>query len=367
MFREINQDMMKYRHNRLLLLLSFIGLTISSTVFAGNKDRIGQNGANELIINPWTRSSGFAGANSTSVIGLESIASNISGLAFTPKTEIQYGYTRFMGGASTLNTFGLSQKVGEGNVIGFSIMNMAFGEIDVTTEDNPEGGIGVFAPQFLNLNLAYAKAFSNSIYAGVAVKIISESITDVKTQGVAFDIGIRYVTGLDDNLKFGIALRNIGPKLKFEGNGLAVKTEFEDKEFTFNQRSEAFEMPAELNLGVSYDIYVGAKSDTTGKSGKTDHRITPAGTFVSKSFGKDELRVGVEYVWNEMVMVRAGLMYQQGIFSTNERTTMYSGPTTGLTFAYPINENGTNIAIDYSYVLTNPYGGNHMFGLRLNL
>jgi len=359
--------MMRYRHNKTLLLLMFFGLLLSSAAFAGNKDRIGQNGANELSINPWTRSSGFANANSTSVIGLESIASNISGLAFTPKTEIQYGFSRFMGGASNINTFGLAQKVGEGNVIGFSIMNMAFGDINVTTEDNPEGGIGVYASQFLNLNLAYARAFSNSIYAGVAVKVISEAITDVKTQGVAFDIGIRYVTGKDDNLKFGIALRNIGPKLKFEGNGLSVKTDFNGNEFTFNQRSEAFEMPAELNMGVAYDIYVGAASDTTGKSGKTEHRITPAGTFVSKSFGKDELRVGAEYAWREMVMARVGLLYQEGIFSTSDRTTMYTGPSAGLSFVYPINENGTSIAIDYSYVFTNPYGGNHMFGLRLNL
>jgi phosphoribosyl-ATP pyrophosphohydrolase/phosphoribosyl-AMP cyclohydrolase len=91
----------------------FFSLLLSSAVFAGNKDRIGQNGANELSINPWTRSAGFANANSTSVIGLESLASNISGLAFTPKTEIQYGFTRFMGGASNINTFGLAQKVGE--------------------------------------------------------------------------------------------------------------------------------------------------------------------------------------------------------------------------------------------------------------
>lgn len=359
---------MKYSYIKRNLLLTFVGALSLTTVFAGNKDRIGQNGAEELSLNPWTRSSGFAGANSTSVIGLESLASNISGLAFTPKTEVVYSFTNFMGGASRINSFGLSQKVGDGNVIGLSLMNMSFGEIDVTTEDNPEGGIGKFSPQFMNLNLAFAKAFSNSIYAGIAAKIISESVNNVKTQGVAFDIGIRYVTGKDDNLKFGISLRNIGPKLRFEGNGLSVKTTFNSKEFTFNQRSEAFEMPAELNLGASYDIYVGAKNDTTGKSNKTQHRITPAGTFVSKSFGKDQVRAGVEYAWKEMVMVRAGLMYEQGIFSTgDQRTTIYSGPTTGFTFEYPLGENGTTIGVDYSYIFTNPFGGNHMFGLRLNL
>ncbi|UTW64596.1 PorV/PorQ family protein [bacterium SCSIO 12741] len=358
---------MRNRFLTLLIALNLIGLFVSQASIAGNKDRIGQNGANQLTVNPWARSNGLAFANSTSMIGLESLSTNISGLAFTKKTEILYSYTNFMGGASNINSFGLSQKVGETGVIGLSVMNMSFGEVEITTEDKPEGGIGVYSPQFLNFNLAYARAFSNSIYAGIAVKVVSESIADVKTQGIALDVGIRYVTGKDDKLKFGIALRNIGPKMRYNGDGLAEKTQFDGKEFTLSQRSEAFEMPAELNIGVSYDYYIGQSTDTTGKTGKTDHRLTGAGTFVSKSFGKDEIRAGLEYGWKEMVFLRAGLLYEQGIFSSDERTTIYTGPSFGAGFEYPLGKSKSTIGIDYSYVLTNPFGGNHLVGLRLNL
>ena len=39
--------------------------------FAGNEQRAGQAGASELLINPWARSSGWAGANIAGVRGLE--------------------------------------------------------------------------------------------------------------------------------------------------------------------------------------------------------------------------------------------------------------------------------------------------------
>lgn len=356
--------------NRYLVIFFALGLAASISPIdslAGNKDRIGQNGANELSLNPWARSNGLATSNSVSVIGLESFASNIAGLAFTPKTEIVYAYTSLMGGSAQLNSAGLSQKLGEASVIGIQVMNMSFGDIDITTEDNPEGGIGIYSPQFLNLNLAYARTFSNSIYGGMAMKVVSESISNVKTQGVAFDVGIRYQTGKDDNLKFGISLRNIGPKLRYSGDGLTVKTQLDEKEFTLSQRSEAFEMPAELLIGGSYDYYVGAKIDTTGKSNKTDHRISGHGTFVSRSFGKDQLRFGVEYGWKEMVMVRFGLMAENGIFNNAERTNVMTGPAMGATFEYPLGAGGTTLGIDYAYRTTNPFSGNHSIGLRLSL
>ena len=349
------------------ILVSSLLLFTALDGSAGNKDRIGQNGAHELSLNPWARSSGMATANSVRITGLESLASNISGLAFTKKTEILYAYTSFMGGAANINAFGLSQKVGESNVIGIAITNMSFGDIGITTVDKPEGGIGIYSPQFLTVNLAYARTFSNSIYGGFAVKVISESIADVKTQGVAFDVGIRYITGKDDNLKFGIALRNVGPKMKYMGDGLTVKTEYDNKEFTLNSRSESFEMPAELQIGLSYDFFVGQPTDTTGKTGVSNDRFTLAGTFVSRSFGKDQVRVGAEYAWQEMVMIRAGYMYEDGILKAGERTTVFTGPTFGATFEYPLGKGSTTIALDYNYQTTNPFAGNHNIGIRLSL
>jgi len=82
--------------------------------------------------------------------------------------------------------------------------------------------ITTFSPSLLNIALSYAKMFSNSIYGGISLKIISESIADAGTQGVAIDAGIQYVTGPTDNIKFGISMKNVGPTLKFTGCGLFI-------------------------------------------------------------------------------------------------------------------------------------------------
>jgi hypothetical protein len=62
-----------------------------------------------------------------------------------------------VGSGVMINSFGVSQKIGEAGVLGLSIMNMSFGDIEITTTDVPDGGIGTFSPNYLNIGLSYAK------------------------------------------------------------------------------------------------------------------------------------------------------------------------------------------------------------------
>jgi hypothetical protein len=179
---------------KLFFLLMFLA---SQAVWAGNKDRQGEAGASELLLNPWARSSGWDGINSACVRGIESINLNVAGLAFTQKTEVVFSHVNWLQGTGiNLNTFGLSQSLGKkGGVLGVNVMSIDFGDIPITTTSLPEGGIGTYTPQFINLALAYSKVFSNSIYGGIVVRGISESISDAAALGVSFDAGVQYVTG----------------------------------------------------------------------------------------------------------------------------------------------------------------------------
>ena len=83
--------------NRLMkLILVFVLSFFSTFSFAGNEQRAGQAGASELLINPWARSSGWAGANVAGVRGLEGIYSNVAGLAFVEKTELIFSQTSWL-------------------------------------------------------------------------------------------------------------------------------------------------------------------------------------------------------------------------------------------------------------------------------
>lgn len=345
-----------------IILIALLGIISLSTIpaNAGNKDRAGQAGASELLIFPYARSQGWAACNTSGIKGLEAMYLNVAGTAFTQKTQVAFSYTDWLKGSDvSINTFGFTQRVSETGVIGLSVMNMKFGEIDITTVNQPEGGIGKFSPSLLNIGFSYAKAFSNSIYGGIVFKIISESIADNSAQGVAIDAGIQYVTGDRDQIKFGIALKNIGPAMKFDGDGLTFRGNVlgSDNQLTVQHRSAKFELPSLLNIGASYDFFL-----------SEDHTLTASGTFVSNSFQKDNIIIGLEYNFRNIFMFRAGYHYEENITKAMpERTTVYTGPAAGVTIQVPMKkEDGSNFAIDYAFRATNPYQGIHTIGARIS-
>ncbi|MGD0710595.1 MAG: PorV/PorQ family protein [Bacteroidales bacterium] len=340
----------------IITLLSFYRMN------AGNADRSGQAGAGELLIDPWARSSGWGGANTATDRGLESIYLNVAGTAFINKTELIFSRTSWLKGSGVnINNFGLSQRVSKTGVLSFAVMSMSFGEIPITTVELPEGGVGTFSPNLMNISISYAKAFSNSIYGGVTFKIISESISDISAQGVAIDAGIQYVTGKNDNIKFGIALKNVGPTMKFTGDGLSLRTDVttmgNTNLFTVEQRSADFELPSLLNIGAAYDFII-----------DKNNKITAAGTFTSNSFTNDQYILGIEYSFKTYVMLRAGYDYENGITKASTRTTAYTGPCAGFTVEVPLNkEKKSSFGIDYSYRATDPFQGTQSIGVRINL
>jgi hypothetical protein len=347
------------------IFLLGLGIVPGELLQAGNKDRAGQAGASELLINPWARSSGWGGVNTANASGLEALFSNIAGTASTKGTEIIFSYTNWLKGSDVnIMAFGVAQKLGQNKgVLTLAVMNMSFGEIQITTDDSPDDNPGIYKPSYLNINLAYAKAFSNSIYGGLNLKIISESIDDASAQGVAVDAGIQYITGDKEQIKFGVALKNVGPPMKFSGDGLTFRGVIpghgnDNDLFTVSQRSENFEMPATLRIGASYDFLMGDL-----------HRITLAGNFSSNSFTKDQFTLGLEYGLKYYLSLRAAYTYQDGIFNSSlpDRGTVFTGFNAGFSVSVPFNkEKETGIGIDYSYRATNPYSGTHSIGLKLN-
>ena len=347
---------------RLLIPVVLITLSIVSSKEgrAGNEDRVGQSGAAELLINPWARSSGWGGVNTANSRGLEASFNNIAGLAFTPKFEVIFSQTSWLKGSDiNISTFGFSTKVGETGVIGLSIMALNVGDIQIRTVNQPDGGIGTFKPSFINIGISYAKTFSNSIYGGINLKIISESISNVSAQGVAIDAGIQYVTGPTDNIKFGIALKNVGPTLSFSGDGFSFSGTQNSSTIshTIEERQGEFELPSLVNIGAAYDFNF-----------NEDHRLTLAGNFTSNSFSKDQYTLGAEYGFMQYLMVRAGFTYEKGIFEKATRTTALTGPSAGVTIQAPLNkEKGSTFSIDYSYRASDPWQGCHTISARINL
>lgn len=348
--------------NKSILLASL--LLGSNALFAGNEDRVGSAGASELLINPWARSAAWGDAGMSCVNGLEASFMNVAGLAFTEKTEVIFNRTNWLQSTGIkMNSMGLSQRVGDVSVIGLTFTGMNFGDVMITTTDLPEGGIGTFSPRYYNLGFSYAREFSNSIYGGLTIRAISEQISNAKASGIAFDAGIRYVTGEKDNIKFGITLKNVGPTMSFEGDGFSVLSILQSTGLstTTEQRTSKFELPSLVSIGFSYDFLF---SET--------NKLTAAAAYTSNSFAKDNYRIGLEYTYDTKkatFIARGGYVHEKGLFSKYDgtRTSALSGPTGGISIDMKAGEKGTQIGFDYTYRATNPFNGVHSIGVRINL
>ncbi len=369
---------MKNKSTVAAILISFAASYYCNEIKAGDPQRSGQAGASELLIDPWAGTSGFAGANSACVQGIEAQFLNIAGIATLNKTEIMGASTDYLDGAGIhISEIGLSQPVGESGAIGFSIMDMSLGTINMTSYDYPDGGIGTFTPDFINIGAGYAKHFSDYIYGGVNVKFIDEQIANVHAAGVAIDAGIQYVAGKQKNIHFGIALKNVGPPVTFSGDGLAFQTPLPQQQppngsatETAEQRSQSFELPSLVNIGAAYDFYLAKDSGT-----KSVHRLTVAANFTSNSFTQDEEMLGVEYAFKSYFSARVGYDYQNGITSslstnptTGGRLTVFTGFCAGVTLQCPFGKKKHSVfGVSYAYRSTNPYQGCNTIGIKLDL
>lgn len=333
--------------------------TVVASAYAGNPDRRGQAGAQELLVVPWARSAGWIGVNTSTVRGIEAERMNVAGLAFTKKTELNFSRTTWLSGTDIyMNAFGLAQKINESSALGFSVMSIDMGAIDITTTENPDGGLGTYKPSFANIGISYAKSFSDRIHGGATVRVITQSISDVSAQGVAFDAGIQYVTGPKDAIKFGIALRNVGTPMVFGGDGLSARGTMQGSTvaLTLSQRSQQFELPSLMNIGASYDLY---------PMGVDDYKLTVAGNFTSNSFTNDQYGLGAEFSWKNIFAVRTGYQFENGFSAEASRQNVYTGLNFGFSVDAPIGK--SIFGFDYAYRGTNPFGGTHLLGVRYTL
>lgn len=333
-----------------------------SGAFAGNEDRIGAAGATQLLINPWARSTAIGDAGVSHVNGLEATFTNIAGLAFTDKTQIKFDRTNWLGSAGIgLNSAGIAQRVSEADVIAVSIQSLNFGDIDITTVDLPEGGIGVFSPRMNVFNLGYARSFSQSIYGGVNFKVISENISNLRATGIAFDAGIRYITGEQDQIKFGIALKNVGPVMRYKGDGLSTEVNYlnDGNIATLEQRSATYELPSLLNIGASYDFIF-----------DENNKLILSGAFTANSFQYDQYRVGVDYgmtTEKAAFNVRAGYVLEREMFDTENRANALTGLTAGLSADALVGKNKSALGVQYAMRLAGQFGVIHTFGVTISL
>lgn len=348
---------MKYKKILILkvILLTFI---FTSTIFAGPRSKRGLSAAPELLIPVGSVGTSLGGANLSLTSGVDALYWNPSGLAnMKSKTaEVLFSHQRYIADIN-LNYFAGGYNLGNFGVVGVSIKSMSFGDIPITTTEAPDGTGGTYSPIYLVGGLSFARSMTDRIKVGVTAKVIHEQIMRVMATGIAFDLGLQYLVG-QSGLKFGVALKNIGPSLRFDGPDLeAFYQPPGTVEGTPNEPRRVFlsdfELPSTLELGLSYDMKVGKNNS-----------VSVCGAFQNASFSADEYRVGLEYNFKKIFYLRGAYAIKQDFFETKQaRDDLIFGPTFGAGIHY--NAGAFDLNIDYAFRVTKRFDANQFFTLNL--
>jgi hypothetical protein len=368
------------RINKIILATALLGVTTSA--FAGNKDRSGQAGGTQLLIAPWAATNGLFGLNGAYVGGLEAMKLNVAGLAQTKKIEVGASHNTYLTGANTsIINAGFASRLSSRGCMGVNIMSVNMGEVPVTNELSPEPGVqGVYKPTMFNASIGYGHSFTKSIDAGVNFTFLSEGVANVRAGALGIDAGIMYKTGDLEQVHFGVFLRNVGSNMRFSGDGLSFNGTSPDdatKQITLQNRSERFQLPTQLVISSAYDFYLGNEvkmetapnsegtdapaAETAVMTGKKTSRLTFSGSFISNSFIADNLGIGAEYAYREGFFARLGYRYESDINDAALSGTFFTGLSAGAGFQFKFGEG--RLALDYAYRPTR-IGAVHSVGLR---
>lgn len=330
------------KHRIALVALILLCLSVTA-VFAGSERRIGTAGATELLIPIGSRGTAMAGSVVASTWGVEAIYWNPAGLATLEGTEAMFTHQPYLADID-VNFVGVGTTIEGFGSVAASAKIVSIGEIEETTEANPEGTGSVYEPTLAVIGLTYARILTANVQFGATAMLINERIFEVSATGVAFDFGVIYDPKWN-GVTLGLAIKNYGPEMKFSGSGFE-RTFEEAGQRRVQSNAASFELPSSINIALAYNFL------NMGRSS-----MTLAGNFRSNNFQEDFWQGGAEYSFNDNLFLRAGYNYSE------QRDYLY-GLALGAGLSYQVSE-GFRLTAEYSWAETEVFDDNQFFTLKL--
>ncbi len=337
---------------RVLFVLALVAGLVSAAM-AGSGNRGGTSGAAELLIPVGARDIAMGGSTIATTRDIEALYWNPAAIAHMHNSASVY-----VSHMSYIADIGLNYGAVAGNFEGFGVLSLSLktldiGDIPVTTTTDPDGTGRTFTPQFFTVGLTYSRLLSDRIAVGFTSKIISERMGDVSASGVAFDVGVTYDNlATIDGLSIGIAVKNIGPSMRFDGAGLLTQATVDAQNRPaglYQLQAAPFELPSAIEFGLGYKRHL-----------DNANALLVSGAFQSNNFSDDEYKLGLEYSFQDLFFVRGGYNFAQR--ETEEREFLF-GATAGAGVKYALGS--MDITVDYAYRQVKTFDANHIFSVKL--
>ncbi len=333
---------------RKLTLFAFLMLLTSSLAF-GQAARNGTNAAPELMVPLGAQylSGGGAVANAS---GVEGIVWNPAGLDKGDMSAMALFSRREYLADIGVNFAGVGLRFGGLGGLAVTLRSFDLGEIHITTEFQMDGTGGTFQPTYFVLGATYSKQMADRIRVGVTTNIINESMADVQANGVTFDAGVQYDNFLDiSGMSIGVAIRNIGTSMQYDGPGLYVEADDLEGErgiTTYKVDAAEADMPTVIDLGFNYTPI---------------QNLNIGVTYTENNYAANDYRFMGSYNIGEFATLRGAYLFSE---EQGELENIFAGPQFGASL-YLAPLIGTNISLDYAFIPVKFFDSNHIYSVRL--
>jgi hypothetical protein len=330
---------------KILLLLVFV----SSLLYGQDVTKVGTTAAKFLSIPIGPRATGLGGAFVSMADDPTAMYWNSAGIARLSQNEVVWEHTAWFADIG-LDYGGVVLPMGTYGVLGANVTSVNYGEMDVTSEDNPEGTGETYSAASYAFGVSYARNLTEWFSIGTNVKYVTERIWHESANGVAVDVGTLFTTPFKGT-RLGVSISNFGSKLQMSGEDLLVQKRIINQNGT-NPATNAylatdqFDMPLALHIGISNELIQ-----------NEDQQLTVAVDAVHPNDNSESLNLGAEYMlFNKMLALRGGYrsIFQQ---DSSERFTLGGG----------LNHKFENMRLkfDYSYEAFDRFSGVHKFSFGI--
>ncbi len=302
----------------MILMITALGLMFSSSAFA-----VSESAVLFLLISPGARAAGMGEAFVAVADDATAIHWNPAGLAFQRGGEVTLMHCKWLPGLvdDMYYEFGSFRQYFEslGGTVGANVTYLNMGEQVWMSENNEEQGR--FVSYDFAVTLGYATQLNDNLGLGVNMRFIQSLLAPDwvqvgeekgggKGNAFAVDVGMLYKFSFPKGLSFGAAISNMGPKI------------------TYVDQAQADPIPTNLKVGFAYRLLDTEYNrfllavDTNKllvvrhKDGTSDPFYKALFTSWTDGSLSDQAKrlissVGCEYVYNNMIFLRAGYYYDE--------------------------------------------------------
>jgi long-subunit fatty acid transport protein len=296
---------------RIVAIIIFFATFLYPQSFVSDVSKKGTTAAPFLSIGEGAKATAMGSAFVGIADDPSAIYWNPAGLSKLQGVNMIFDHTNWIAGIS-YNFVAASYGLGDLGTVGFSFTSSNYGDMRVTTIDEPEGTGEVFTANDMAISLAYAISLTENFSIGFNPKFIYQSIWNMNASAFALDLGVQYRTPFDGAI-LAMSISNFGTKMQMQGTNSVVLVDLDPLNGGNNNKIPANLSTGEWSLPLTYRVgiaYEPVKTET--------NRITLAVDALHPSDNYESLNVGGEYTYNDFISVRGG--YKSLFLKDSEET-----------------------------------------------